>query len=403
MTVVALKDVALFLNGDRGKNYPSGSDFKEKGIPFINAGDLSDDRTLEKRSFKYISPEHFEKMGGAKIQKNDILYCLRGSLGKFAMHIENYQGSIASSLVVLRPKKNVLPKYLYYYLGSNISQRLAIKNDNGTAQPNLSAKSLKTFKILLPTIKRQKEIIEILDNAAALRAKTKQLLTEYDALAQSIFLGMFGDPLTNPKKWKVKKLKELSTKIGSGNTPKGGSKVYVDEGITFFRSQNVWKNNLVMDDIAFIDQETHEGMKKSSLKHGDILMTKTGRINTENSSLGRAAMYLGKDDKANLNGHVYLIRLKKDVLKEYILFILTTNQYREYIRRVCVGGIDKRQLNKNHLEEFPIIYPPIELQKEFTEKLKLIEQQKELAKQELKESKDLFNCLLQKAFKGELV
>ena len=114
-------------------------------------------------------------------------------------------------------------------------------------------------------------------------------------------------------------------------------------------------------------------------------------------------MYLGEDDKANLNGHVYLIRLKKEVLNEYILFILTTNQYREHIRRVCVGGIDKRQLNKNHLEEFPIIYPPMELQKEFAEKLKLIEQQKELAKQELKESEDLFNCLLQKAFKGELV
>ncbi|MCB0747220.1 MAG: restriction endonuclease subunit S [Ignavibacteriae bacterium] len=403
MKVVTLKDVAFFLNGDRGKNYPSGSDFKENGIPFINAGDLSDDRTLKRNSFKYISPEHFKKLGGAKILKNDILYCLRGSLGKFAMHTENYNGSIASSLVVLRSKQNVLSKYLFYYLGSDIPQRLAIKNDNGTAQPNLSAKNLKTFEILLPSIEGQKKIVDILDNAAALRDKAKQLLTEYDALAQSIFLDMFGDPLGNPKKWKVKNLKELSTKIGSGNTPKGGSKVYVDEGITFFRSQNVWKNNLVMDDIAFIDQKTHDGMKKSSLKHGDILMTKTGRINTENSSLGRAAMYLGEDDKANLNGHVYLIRLKKEVLNEYILFILTTNQYREHIRRVCVGGIDKRQLNKNHLEEFPIIYPPMELQKEFAEKLKLIEQQKELAKQELKESEDLFNCLLQKAFKGELV
>src|SRR5690606_12284988 len=252
------------------------------------------------------------------------------------------------------------------------------------------------------SLETQKQIAQILVSAAALRDKTKQLLTEYDALSQSIFLDMFGDPVANQMKWKVRNLKELSTKIGSGNTPKGGSKVYVDEGITFFRSQNVWKNNLVMEDIAFIDQKTHDSMKKSSLKRGDILMTKTGRINTENSSLGRAAIYLGEDDMANLNGHVYLIRLKKEVLNEFILFILTTNQYREHIRRVCVGGIDKRQLNKNHLQEFPIIYPPMELQKEFTEKLKLILQQKELAKQELKESKDLFNCLLQKAFKGGL-
>ena len=403
MNQVTLNEVALFINGDRGKNYPSGSDFKDKGIPFINAGDLSNDRKIKKDTFKHISIEHFKKMGGAKIQKNDILYCLRGSLGKFAIHIDNFEGAIASSLVVLRAKTNVLPKYIYYYLNSNVPKILAKKNDNGTAQPNLSAKSLKTFKIPLPSLKTQEHIVSVLDEVEALRDKTTQLLNEYDLLAQSIFLDMFGDPVVNQKSWKVYKLKELSTKIGSGNTPKGGSKVYVKKGITFFRSQNVWRNNLLMNDIAFIDQATHNSMKKSSLMKGDILMTKTGRVNTENSSLGRAAMYLGEDDKANLNGHVYLIRLKKEVINEYILFILITNQYREYIRRVCVGGIDKRQLNKNHLEEFPIIYPPLKLQKEFTEKLALIEQQKELAKQELKESEDLFNCLLQKTFKGELV
>ena len=86
-------------------------------------------------------------------------------------------------------------------------------------------------------------------------------------------------------------------------------------------------------------------MQKTSLKSGDILITKTGRINTENSSLGRAAMFLGEDDSANINGHVYLIRLKPEVLKEFVLYIMTSLEYREYIRSVCVGGIDKRQID----------------------------------------------------------
>jgi type I restriction enzyme S subunit len=403
MNEVTLNEAALFLNGDRGKNYPSGSDFKDNGIPFINAGDLSKNKTLNEDTFKHISLEHFKRLGGAKIQKNDILYCLRGSLGKFAMHTEEYEGSIASSLVVLRAKVNVLPKYLYYYLDSDVPKRLAKKNDNGTAQPNLSAKSLKTFEIPLPPLKLQKQIVSILDDVATLRDKTTQLLNEYNLLAKSIFWEMFGDPVINSKDWKIEKLKNISTKILSGNTPKGGSKVYVDKGIIFFRSQNIWKNRIVLDKVAYIDEDTHSRMKKSSLKSGDILMTKTGRVNTENSSLGRAAMFLGKDYSANVNGHVYLIRLKESVINEFILFILTTNEYREYIRRVCVGGIDKRQINKQHLEQFPIIYPPIELQYQFAEKIGLIEQQKDLAKQELKESEDLFNCLLQKAFKGELV
>ena len=131
-------------------------------------------------------------------------------------------------------------------------------------------------------------------------------------------------------------------------------------------------------------------------------MTKTGRINTENSSLGRAAMFLGEDDSANVNGHVYLIRLQKNVFNEFVLFILTTNEYREYIRSVCVGGIDKRQINKEHLEKFTIIYPPGELQKQFVERLQVIEIQKQQAQASLQKSEGLFNSLLQRAFKGEL-
>ena len=118
--------------------------------------------------------------------------------------------------------------------------------------------------------------------------------------------------------------------------------------------QDIWE-------IAYIDTETHASMKRSSLKHGDILMTKTGRINTENSSLGRAALYEGEDDMANVNGHVYFIRLKEGINNKFVLRILVSPEYRDLIRSVCVGGIDKRQLNKEHIEDFPIICPPSDM------------------------------------------
>ncbi|MEG1411664.1 MAG: restriction endonuclease subunit S, partial [Terrisporobacter sp.] len=223
-----------------------------------------------------------------------------------------------------------------------------------------------------------------------------------DELVKSKFIEMFGDPVNNPMGWEVKKLNHISTKILSGNTPKGGSQVYVDKGVLFLRSQNVWKNRLEVDDVAYIDQETHDRMTKSSLKKRDILMTKTGRINTENSSLGRAAMYLGEDDSANINGHVYLIRLKEDIINEFVLYILTSNEYREYIRSICVGGIDKRQINKEHLEEFPIISPPSELQKQFADFIKQVDKLKFEMEESLKELENNFNSLMQKAFKGEL-
>ncbi|MBU2940164.1 restriction endonuclease subunit S [Lacinutrix sp. C3R15] len=300
---------------------------------------------------------------------------------------------------VVTANDKVVLEYLMYYLNfADLSLYI-----NGATRGKLTKTSLNSIKIPLPPLPTQKKIASILDEADTLRQLNKQLITKYDALTQSLFLEMFGDPVANPMGWEVKKMKEISTKIHSGNTPKGGSKVYVDKGIIFLRSQNVWKNRLELDDVAYIDEETQSRMMKSSLKNRDILMTKTGRINTENSSLGRAAMFEGEDDTANVNGHVYLIRLKEGVINEFVLHILTTNEYREHIRRVCVGGIDKRQLNKNHLEDFPIIYPPIEKQRKFITKLETIRELKQNVQQSLQKSEDLFNSLLQKAFKGELV
>ena len=301
----------------------------------------------------------------------------------------------ADGTKVLQPiNENCDTKYLYYFfLSINVPE----------TGYNRHFKYLKELKIPLPPLEQQKKIAAILDEADAYRQKTKALIAKYDELTQSLFLDMFGDPVKNEKGWEVNNLKNMSIKIHSGNTPKGGSEVYVEQGITFFRSQNVWKNRIVYEDIAFIDQATHDKMLKSSLKNRDILITKTGRINTENSSLGRAAMYMGEDDKANVNGHVYFIRLKKGVLNEFVLHILTTKEYRGHIRSVCVGGIDKRQLNKDHIENFPIISPPIESQIKFTGQLAIIETQKAKAQASLEKAEELFNSLLQRAFKGELV
>ena len=115
------------------------------------------------------------------------------------------------------------------------------------------------------------------------------------------------------------------------------------------------------------------------MMHKDILITKTGRINTENSSLGRAALYLGKDNSANINGHVYLVRLKDFVIPEFVVTILTGEAYRKYIRKVCVGGIDKRQINLDQVEDFPIIMPPMEQQKLFADYLDQIDKSKFIA------------------------
>ena len=263
---------------------------------------------------------------------------------------------------------------------------------------HLSAKELNKLELDVPKLSEQDRIADTLNRLEKVIEARQEELDKLDDLIKARFVELFGDPVSNTMNWPVKKLKELSIQINSGNTPKGGSENYVKKGIVFFRSQNVWKDRLEMEDIAYIDVQTHESMKRSSLKHGDILMTKTGRINTENSSLGRAALYMGEDDKANVNGHVYFIRLKPEVNKKFVLRILVSDEYRNLIRSVCVGGIDKRQLNKEHIEDFPIICPTEDMVNKYIAFVDQVDKSKVAVKKALDETQMLFDSLMQKYF-----
>ncbi|WP_180105484.1 MULTISPECIES: restriction endonuclease subunit S [unclassified Acinetobacter] len=371
---------------------PSSHDCNKDGTgtPFVKAGEFGLSRPLIKEWT--TNPLKFAKY-------DDVLLCVVGATcGKIN---KGFDGAIGRSVAAVRAKPEFIDKdYLYYFL-QTWSLRLRAMSQ-GAAQTVITRDMIGNLEIYLPPLEEQRRIASILDKADELRQKRQQAIAKLDQLLQATFIDMFGDPVRNPKRWEVKKLSELSTKIHSGNTPKGGSENYVDQGIIFLRSQNVWKNKVILDDVAYIDAETHAKMMKSSVKHEDLLMTKTGRINTENSSLGRAAIYLGEDDSANINGHVYLIRIKDGFNKYFILRILTLPDYYEYIRSVCVGGIDKRQLNKEHIENFPIIQPPMELQNKFSNIVQVIESQKPKLLEQLDLAENLFKTLQQKAFNGTL-
>ena len=289
---------------------------------------------------------------------------------------------------------DVETEYLYYCLKHYDFKRVI----SGSAQPQITRHGMNKIYIPIYNHDKQSEIVRILkriENAIIMNEREFKLC---DDIIKARFVEMFGDPVANTKGWQVKKLRELSVQINSGNTPKGGSENYVESGILFFRSQNVWKDRLELEDIVYIDAKTHEKMKRSSLKHGDILMTKTGRINTENSSLGRAALYLGEDDMANVNGHVYFIRLKPEVNNDFILRILVSPEYRDLIRGVCVGGIDKRQLNKEHIENFPIICPPSDMVERYVLFVKQVDKLKFEIQKSLEKTQELYDSLMQKYF-----
>lgn len=229
----------------------------------------------------------------------------------------------------------------------------------------------------LPNITTQLAIVSELDKINELIRLKKEQLKDFDNLAQSLFYEMFGDPVENEKGWTIQHLGDLCDKISNGYNAKLEEDTYKSEGIMYFRCQNVWRNHFDYSDLVYIDENTNQKMKSSSLKHNDFLITKIGRINTENSSLGRVSLYEGEDNKANLSGNLCFARLKQGAaVHKFILYILISNQFRNYIRRTTVGGIDKRALNVRQISSFPIISPPLPLQQLFAQRIEQIEHQK---------------------------
>ena len=388
---VKLGDV--FEIGSGGTPSKSHPEYYGGDIPWVKTGDLKNEYLYEVEDF--ITEEGLKNSAAKVYEADTVLIAMYGAtIG--ATSILKINACTNQACAAFKKNEQVIPEYLYYFLRSQ--KKKFVKDGVGGAQPNISAGYLKKVEMELPSIEDQRVIVDILEKISDIVIKRKQEIQSLDNLIKARFVEMFGDAVANPMNWPVKELKELSVQINSGNTPKGGSENYVEEGITFFRSQNVWKDHLEMDDIAYIDAATHASMKKSSLKHGDIIIKKTGRINTENSSLGRAALYDGEDDMANVNGHVYFIRLKDCVNNKFVLRILVSPEYRKLIRSVCVGGIDKRQLNKEHIEDFPIICPPSDMVDDYILFVEQVNKSKVAVQKALDETQLLFDSLMQKYF-----
>jgi type I restriction enzyme S subunit len=199
MPILCIDEVAKVMNGDRGKNYPNKSARVESGVAFINAGHLDND-LLNIVDMDFISEERFNLLAAGKVELDDILFCLRGSLGKVAINDKFTKGAIASSLAILRVNPKVLPKYLYYYFLSPLAAAEIKKHDNGTAQPNLSAANLRQFEVPIPTIEQQKIVIDFLDSELSRTIQASQtfesLFSTASAMRRSLLQSAFTGQLT---------------------------------------------------------------------------------------------------------------------------------------------------------------------------------------------------------------
>lgn len=394
--VKKLGEVCDFENGDRGKNYPSKSAFVQSGVPFVNAGHLSV-AGIDMSEMNFIPRQRFNLLTNGKIQKNDILFCLRGSLGKFAPVNDLVEGAIASSLVIIRPRHFALRDFILAYLSSSLCAEMIEKFRNGAAQPNLSAKNLADFEIPLPPLDEQRRIVAILDEAfaglAVMRQHAEANLKNARALFDSHLNAIFSQ---RGDGWVETTLRDVCDQItdGTHQTP-----TYFDDGYIFLSSKSVTSGAVNWKNSRFIDRAQHVAMQKRvSPKLNDILLAKNG-------TTGVAAL-VDRDIEFDIYVSLALLRPKTSMSPKFMLYFINSPAAKEQFNK-RLKGVGVPNLHLEEIRQVTIPFPHSrDVQNQIamhldeirieTARLESLYRQKLAAIDELKQS------ILHRAFSGQL-
>ena len=266
--------LAQLINGDRGDSYPTKSSFVSDGVPFINAGHLNDGE-ITSTEMNYITLSAFQALRSGQVREDDILFCLRGSLGKVGLVKGIEKGAIASSLVIVRPIAQAHPRFLLYFLRSPLANKEIDKHNNGSAQPNLASKSLAKFVVPVAPIEEQKRIAEKLDTVLtrvdAVNTRLARVAPLLKRFRQSVLAAATSGRLTEDwrldRRLPAPKAHELGTIIrvssGQGLTAKqmvssGGIPVFGGNGITGYHDQaNTVEPTLLIGRVGYYCGSVH--------------------------------------------------------------------------------------------------------------------------------------------------
>ena len=386
-----LGDLCRFINGDRGKNYPSQADIRANGeIPFINAGHLVDGK-IDFSEMNYISQKKFEQLNSGKIQENDILYCLRGSLGKKAIVKGIHKGAIASSLVIIRPDIQKLNSdYLFYALESPTVQEQMMQANNGSSQPNLSAKSVSDYTFNLPGINEQLGIVSKLTKVNELIALRKEQLAKLDELVKSRFIELFGE---------TGKQVPLTDYVWFQEGPGVRSVDFTEEGTILLTGSNINDNT-----ISFgYKSDRHISNKLASGKYAHFMCDKDDILVVSSAidpdKFDKKVVVIDVDKEYCLNTGIIRFKPNKQYLTlEYFREFLKTDYFKHQVSSE-MRGIAQMHFGPSHLKQMTILLPDsIERQVEFEAFVQQTDKSKLAIQQSLEKLELLKKSLMQEYF-----
>lgn len=380
---VSLAEVSKSISAG-GTPFRKNDKFWKNGtINWLKISDLKG-KYITKSSEK-ITEEGLKNSSTKIFPKNTVLYSIFAVIGATGI-LKEESASNQAIVGIIPDTKKITSEYLYYCL-INEKEKLCNKKSHAT-QDNINLKILREHKILLPPLDQQNKIVEILEKAEKLKEKRKQANELADEYLKSLFLESFGEYFNN--KSKMKTLNEICEKITDGThiTPK-----YKNQGIPFLRVTDLTESN---SSKKFISEEEHKFInQRCNPEKGDILYSKNGTI-------GIAKM-INWDWKFSIFVSLCLMKPKKEmIIPKYLESYLNT----PFALEQAKSHSKKGTISNLHLIEIKKILVPVpnlEEQNKFLKLIHKLEKIKENQKESEKELDNLFNSLMQKAFKGELV
>lgn len=351
-----------------GSPRPIEDYLSDEGYNWIKIGD-----TIKGSKYITSTKQKIKKSGLSAtrfVHSGDLILTNSMSFGN--PYILDIDGCIHDGWLAFSELNGIDKEYLYYVLVSDLcGKQFKLQVDGGVVQ-NLNIDKVKDTWLALPPIEEQSSMVAYLDTATAKidetiaqQQKMIDLLNERKQIIinKAVTKGLNPDvPMKDsgvdwigeiPEHWEVMKLKHVTSKIGSGSTPRGGAEVYQDSGIMFLRSQNVYNDGLKLDDVAHIVDGVHQKMKGTQVKYNDILYNITG------GSIGRCCCY-DREDEANVNQHVSIVR-PKGIIAKYLMYNLQSDNAQRQLRETLKGG-NREGLAAVTFKEFLILTCPKEEQ-----------------------------------------
>jgi type I restriction enzyme, S subunit len=300
---------------------------------------------------------------------------------------------------ILRPRDDVFPKYFFYALFYNHLKKATLRYQNKTTGIlNLQLERYLQEEIPVPSLPVQEQIAAILDEADAARQKRREANHLTEQFLQSAFLEMFGDPVTNPKRWKEARLGDIAAKFSDG--PFGSNlktEHYTESGVRVIRLQNIGVGDLIDADKAYISEEHFASLTKHTCLPGDVMVGTLGVPNLRACILPQSIpVALNKADCIQMRP------LKGVCTSEYACHLL--NQPATLILATgMIHGQTRARINMGRLRELVVPCPPLKLQGKFSALVEKVESLRAKQRESEKDLDTLFNSLMQEAFRGELV